>query len=91
VTLPIVKGGKVVGAIELSRDITSINDLAGDCSDEVSVGHKDGRSYAHFTYGDIITQNKVMIEIIEKTKIIADSISPVLIYGETGTGKELFA
>ncbi len=91
VTLPIVKSGKVVGAIELSKDITSINDLAGGCSDEVNVGHKDGKSYAHFTYGDIITQNKNMIGIIEKTKIIADSISPVLIYGETGTGKELFA
>lgn len=42
VTLPIVKSGKVVGAIELSKDITSINDLAGGCSDEVNVGHKDG-------------------------------------------------
>lgn len=91
VTLPIVKSGKVVGAIELSKDITSINDLTSDYSNDADVRRKNWKSYAHFTYDDIITQNKMMIEIIEKTKIIADSISPVLIYGETGTGKELFA
>ncbi len=39
----------------------------------------------------IITCNNKMLEICEKAKLIAATNLPVLIYGETGTGKELIA
>ncbi|WP_326910232.1 sigma-54 interaction domain-containing protein [Sedimentibacter sp. MB31-C6] len=39
----------------------------------------------------IITNNKKMIELKEYITIAADCDLPTLIYGETGTGKELFA
>lgn len=44
-----------------------------------------------FTYDDIITGNEEMLENIIKAKKYMDKDVPVMIYGETGTGKELFA
>ncbi len=43
------------------------------------------------TFDHIITQSAVVKNTIELAKIYALSKSPVLIYGETGTEKELFA
>jgi DNA-binding NtrC family response regulator len=44
-----------------------------------------------FTFRNIVTQSKKMMEIFEFTKSILDLDTTVLIYGETGTGKELLA
>lgn len=41
-------------------------------------------------WDDIITCSPEMIRCIDSAKIFAQSGDPVLIYGETGTGKELF-
>ncbi len=42
-------------------------------------------------FGDILTDSEPMQEAIERARRIAPSSIPVLITGETGTGKELFA
>jgi len=44
-----------------------------------------------YTLDDIITKDKAMLEIKERIEKIAIGDSPILIYGETGTGKELIA
>ncbi len=44
-----------------------------------------------YCFKEIITINPSMLENIEKAKEISNAMFPVLIYGETGTGKELFA
>jgi len=44
-----------------------------------------------YTYGEIITHNFQMREIIKLSKDIAESDIPVLIEGESGTGKEMLA
>ena len=57
----------------------------------------DGRSLrlnfspAPFTFHKILTLNPVMIRQIEKINKISASPAPVVISGETGTGKELYA
>jgi len=42
-------------------------------------------------FSDIITHNHVMLSIIKYVEIVAANSNPVLISGETGTGKELIA
>lgn len=42
-------------------------------------------------FADIVTQNTQMQLLKQQAQILADREVPVLIYGETGTGKELFA
>ncbi|GBD38404.1 Transcriptional regulatory protein ZraR [bacterium HR37] len=44
-----------------------------------------------FTFKNIVTQSKKMMEIFELVKNVVDLDTTVLIYGETGTGKELLA
>jgi DNA-binding NtrC family response regulator len=42
-------------------------------------------------FSDIITNNKSMLSVLKYVESIAESTKPVLITGETGTGKELVA
>lgn len=46
---------------------------------------------AHYTFKDIVGHNKSMVKTIDFAHKIARHNSSVLIIGETGTGKELFA
>lgn len=91
-TIPINRCGEIIGAIELSKDITSINDLRKEES-----GKMKSRNLSELPIDDekisfenIITSNTDMIDNIKKAKIFANSPNPTLIYGETGTGKEVF-
>lgn len=42
-------------------------------------------------FSGIVTNNKVMLSVFKYVEAIADSAAPILITGETGTGKELIA
>lgn len=48
-------------------------------------------SQARYTFDNIIGQSKVIKETLRNAKTIADSPSTVLITGDSGTGKEVFA
>jgi len=92
ITIPINRAGKIVGVLELSKDITSINDLQ-----EVQKKKASSRNHLSdivqkrgITFEDILTSNAEMIENIRRAKVFIGSPNPTLIYGETGTGKEMF-
>lgn len=91
-TVPIVKSGRVIGAIELSKDITSIDDISRPQAYSYSPNYRSAVSPAKnmYVFKDIITCNRQMLQEIERAKMVAGSRSMVLVYGETGTGKELF-
>ena len=93
ITYPIIRCGKIVGAIELSQDITSIGDLLpmvhADLP-ETKIRKKEKIVSDTISFESIITKNNEMLENIRRAKIFALESNPVLIYGETGTGKEMF-
>lgn len=90
ITIPIIKTGKILGAIELSKDITKIQEkLKGKIHIVQKYPEKDVRG-TNYTFDNIITTNRIMLHNIERAKIIADNKSSVIVYGETGTGKELY-
>ena len=96
ITIPIIQKGKILAAIEFSKDMTAIQDLSNEKNNKVVVNcnsiniNKDNNLNIEYSFEDIITRNHEMIENINKAKLISNSPSSVLIYGETGTGKELF-
>src|SRR5690606_25568031 len=47
--------------------------------------------YARYNFDDIIGPSEVMQRVIDLGRHVARGMSTILIYGETGTGKELFA
>jgi len=48
-------------------------------------------SHAHFTFDSIIGKSEELKTALHMAKISANSTAPVFLFGETGTGKELFA
>lgn len=95
-TIPLIYNNKIIGALEIYRNVNDIKEL----SENVLVHLKEMiekennkilNNQAFYTFHDIIGDNDEIKELIIKAKKISNSSSPVLIYGETGTGKELFA
>ena len=82
-TMPILVDGRLVGAVEIANDVTGVERLIAD-----NLQRLGG---ARFTFESIIGAGSVIKEIAEKAKKASRTASSVLIVGETGTGKELFA
>ena len=89
VTFPIISRGKIIGAVELSRDVTHYEGERTALAARPTPKRRSGTE-AKWTLEDIVTQNSKMLEIKRTIAKVADSRSSVLVYGETGTGKELY-
>lgn len=86
-TLPIKEGDRIVGAVEVSRYLDE-----GVERQDISLSVKKHGSVKHlYTVDDIKTNSQSMELIKERIPMVAATDSSVLIYGETGTGKELIA
>lgn len=82
-TYPIEQNNVLIGAMEIARDVTKIEKMIQD-----NILNKGD---AKFTFASIIGNNKDFLEVIEASKRATRTSSSILIVGETGTGKELFA
>lgn len=97
-SIPIKSGKRIVGAIDLSMQENAVET---DNSERIELssaffpingsGKLLSRDTATFTIGDIIAVDEKMQKAREYIKIVAACDLPVMIYGETGTGKEVFA
>lgn len=91
---PIKKNGKTVGAIAVQRwhdgVLRLINKII-EIQTYFYVPAKKSPNNTSFSLEDIIGSSRTVKTAIEKAKKAGKNILPVLIYGETGTGKELFA
>lgn len=86
-TLPLKDGDKIIGAVDINKYFDSEFRRLDDYGNEEGIG--DGNLY--FTIDSLLTKNPRMKKIKERTLKAAKTDSPVMIYGETGTGKELIA
>lgn len=97
-TYPLLKGDKIIGAFDVSRDITEIKNLSERVVDLQAklANNKNSfnKSYVRetlFDIEDIIGNTSEIVNLKKLVKRVAYSPSPILIYGETGTGKEVIA
>ena len=85
--IPVRVMGKAVGAVVTLQDITAIQSMESRIRREIySKGH-----VAKFAFQDIVGRSPVLQEAIDKALSYAVVDATVLIHGETGVGKELFA
>lgn len=82
-TFPIFEDGEIQGAVEIANDVTKLERLIK--------GNMNTKGTTRFTFDHIIGNSPAIKEVIEFAKRAARTSSYVLIVGETGTGKELFA
>lgn len=95
-TIPIISRKRVIGALEVSRDITVVKELSEkivDLQAELLKDVKAEKSYdgnkAFFNFADIIGTSEIMLKLKKDALSVSASPSPIMVYGETGTGKEL--
>jgi arginine utilization regulatory protein len=82
-TIPIHWENEIDGAVEIANDVTKLEKLMKE--------NRNTKGGPRYTF-DSITGNSLSIqEVIEEAKRASRTSSYVLIVGETGTGKELFA
>ena len=94
-TIPLYNKDEIIGALEISNNITHIKNLSDqliELQSELKFRKSPSKNkIKRYNFHDIIGVSEP-IEMAKKiAKKASNSISSVLIYGDTGTGKELFA
>ena len=91
-TMPIKDGNEIVGAVEVARYIESKSDIP-DEKKEILLSYSGKNNEQRELYGthNIIGNTKEIQRLKHKIHCVSKTDSTVLIYGETGTGKELVA
>lgn len=96
-TVPVLQNGELLAVYSVCREATHLKEMllrtmhSQDIKTEaLETGKKLGVSpRANFTFSDIISQSKTMETVINGAKRAMLNSANILIYGETGTGKEL--
>ncbi|CDQ20765.1 arginine utilization regulatory protein [Halobacillus karajensis] len=82
-SFPIKEEGRITGAIEIAKDVTQLERVMK----ENMLNKQNGK----ITFDTIIGRSQLMETVVDEAKRATRTSSSVLVVGETGTGKELFA
>lgn len=93
-TYPVYLGNKVIGAFSLCRDVTKLKDLLSENillqkqiqGEDAQTGFKNGTRY---TFANFVYASQAMEKLVQHAQKAAKTDCAVLVYGETGTGKEV--
>jgi arginine utilization regulatory protein len=86
---PLFRDRQLSGVICLVKDYNVLEEtIASVAIPEKKSDLNNGTSY---TFADIIGENPAFLRAVNTAVMAANSPSPVMLYGETGTGKELLA
>jgi len=85
--LPIETDGERIGTLIVGRSISKLQQAERKIRNELYLkGH-----VARYVFADILSEDENFRKVINRAKSFSSSASTVLILGETGTGKEMFA
>lgn len=94
-TLPIRVDGEIAGAVEIAKDYSRIKNLSESLLDlqKKMNGQTNKRrknpSGTQYTLDSLLTVNPELMEVKKEAKKLAKSDSPIMVFGESGCGKEL--
>ena len=97
---PIVQNGQILGGFSVMEDWSRMDSLHKqilELQEKLRNHAASGKSHtaskltAKYTFDDIVHISQPMHRVVSRCKQVAKSDSSVMIYGETGTGKELLA
>lgn len=91
-TFPLYYGGELIGAIELSRDITEVKKLSEKIIELQSEKREETKEIQKLPdLDDFKTKDERILKIKEEIKKIKELDTPILIVGEPQVGKRLLA
>lgn len=85
--IPIYYNQDYIGQVSTLEDVTKIQYLEGKIRKQLS----EKGFHAKYSFDDIISKNSQMIDVKKKAQLFAQTNSAIMIEGESGVGKELFA
>ncbi len=94
-TYPIILNEIIIGAVEIARNTTEVENMSSTILElqqkllSPTTNHIEGVS--SYTFNSLIGQHKSFLDAIKLARTACKSTSSVMVFGETGTGKELFA
>ena len=86
---PLFNDSGVVGAISFTKDYQMLESIVAQES-PLKQPQRSSRG-CRFSFDDIIGSDRSLVESVNIAKLASSSPSPIMLSGETGTGKELFA
>jgi arginine utilization regulatory protein len=95
--MPLYSEDKLIGAVAITKDFPRFKEMAErvlNMNTQTKQGRKKKNKKTienYYSFSQIIGEDKLIQESIKWGKAGAKCDSSVLIYGETGTGKEMFA
>lgn len=93
-TVPVIENGRTIAAVEVAKDITDIQSMSDTILElrEKKIEPTPVKpKIRHYTFDDLAGSSPGFAAAVERAKRAADNNASVFIYGETGTGKELFS
>jgi arginine utilization regulatory protein len=87
-TIPVVENEEILAAIEISKDMTQLKELNEKICRLQASNSSNNKFY---TFKDITGSSPKLRDAVSRAMRASLSNSSVLIFGETGCGKELFA
>lgn len=94
-TMPIFINDEIIAVVEVAKNITKMQEMSHEILKLQSEIKKPEKiklnKIKKYNFNNIIGQSYEFLEVLKKAKKACDNSASVLIYGETGTGKELFA
>lgn len=85
---PIMINGELRGSVAVAHDVSELRQLTEELWQMKSLIRK---IQSRYTFDDIVARGPAMLSTIELARRAASTPVTVLVTGETGTGKELFA
>lgn len=94
-TLPLWLNGELIGAVEVAKDLSKVKQLSEQLLDLQSKMKRINKTqkpqtFATYNFSDIITNDSTLDQVKIQCEKASQTNSPIMIYGETGTGKEMF-
>lgn len=97
-TRPIEKDGEIIGVYSISKNETKLRSLLSEIvelkrqfNDPSLDKEKRYNNGTRYTFSDIVGSSPSIVKVIREAQAIAWLDNSILIVGDTGTGKEVFA